>query len=173
MNLDLFKDKKSLVFINSKVEFMSMKTGEDFTSLEDFEIIDEDELITYQSEKVITIPYNLWNMDKFSIIENDWSKYDLMVEVSFQKLTYDNLKELNKSFTSSKKMIGLRVMTFEVVDAKTRKDYDPENKNLKRSETLVIKPKQILEKNIENGFYNLQSLITEFKRDNKLNDLGI
>lgn len=169
MNLDLFKDKKSLIFINSQVEFMSMQTDKDFTSLEDFEIINEDELITYQSEKFITS----WNMDKFSIIENDWSKYDLMVEVSFQKLTYENLKELNKSFTSSKKMIGLRVMTFDVVDTKIKKDYDPENKNLKKVETLFIKPKKILERKIENGTYDLNSLITEFKRDNKLNDLGI
>ena len=169
MNLDLSKDKKSLVFINSKVEFMSMKTDEDFTSLEDFEIIDEVDLITYQSEKNNTG----WNMDKFSIIENDWSKYDLMIEVSFQKLTYENLKELNKSFTSSKKMIGLRVMTFEVVDVKIKKDYDSDNKNLKKVETLVIKPKRILERKIENGTYDLGSLIKEFKRDGKLNDLGI
>jgi hypothetical protein len=169
MSLDLFKDKKSLIFINSQVEFMSMQTDKDFTSLEDFEIIDENDLITYQSEKFITS----WNMDKFSIIENDWSKYDLMVEVSFQKLTYENLKELNKSFTSSKKMIGLRVMTFEVVDTKIKKDYELENKNLKKVETLVIKPKRILERKIENGTYDLSSLITEFKRDNKLNDLGL
>jgi hypothetical protein len=169
MNLYLFKDKKVLIFINSKVSFFSMKTDEDFTSLEDFEIIDENDLITYQSEKIVTN----WMADQFSIIENDWSKYDLMVEVSFQKLTYENLKELNKSFTSSKKMIGLRVMTFEVVDAKIKKDYEPENKNLKKLETLVIKPKKILERKIENGTYDLNSLITEFKRDNKLNDLGI
>jgi hypothetical protein len=169
MSLDLFKDKKSLIFINSQVEFMSMQTDKDFISLEDFEIIDENDLITYQSEKFITS----WNMDKFSIIENDWSKYDLMVEVSFQKLTYENLKELNKSFTSSKKMIGLRVMTFEVVDTKIKKDYELENKNLKKVETLVIKPKRILERKIENGTYDLSSLITEFKRDNKLNDLGL
>jgi hypothetical protein len=96
-----------------------------------------------------------------------------MVEVSFQKLTYENLKELNKSFTSSKKMIGLRVMTFEVVDTKIKKDYELENKNLKKVETLVIKPKRILERKIENGTYDLSSLITEFKRDNKLNDLGL
>ncbi len=169
MSLDLFKDKKSLIFINSQVEFMSMQTDKDFTSLEDFEIIDEYDLITYQSDKFITS----WNMDKFSIIENDWSKYDLMVEVSFQKLTYENLKELNKGFTSSKKMIGLRVMTFDVIDTKIKKDYDPENKNLKKVETLFIKPKKILERKIENGTYDLNSLITEFKRDNKLNDLGI
>ena len=169
MNLDLFKDKKSLVFINSEVEFMSMKTDEDFTSLEDFEIIDENGLITYQSEKITTS----WNMDKFSIVENDWSKYDLMVEVSFQKLTYENLKEINKSFSTSKKIIGLKLMTFEVIDTKTKKDYDPEDKKIEKIETLVIKPKRILERKIENGTYDLGSLIKEFKRDGKLNDLGI
>jgi hypothetical protein len=169
MNLDLFKDKKSLVFINSEVEFMSMKTDEDFTSLEDFEIIDENGLITYQSEKITTS----WNMDKFSIVENDWSKYDLMVEVSFQKLTYENLKEINKSFSTSKKIIGLKLMTFEVIDTKTKKDYNPEDKKIEKIETLVIKPKRILERKIENGTYDLGSLIKEFKRDGKLNDLGI
>jgi len=169
MNLDLFKDKKSLVFINSKVEFMSMKTDEDFTSLEDFEIIDENGLITYQSEKITTS----WNMDKFSIVENDWSKYDLMVEVSFQKLTYENLKEINKSFSTPKKIIGLKLMTFEVIDTKTKKDYNPEDKKIEKIETLVIKPKRILERKIENGTYDLGSLIKEFKRDGKLNDLGI
>jgi len=150
MNLDLFKDKKSLVFINSEVEFMSMKTDEDFTSLEDFEIIDENGLITYQSEKITTS----WNMDKFSIVENDWSKYDLMVEVSFQKLTYENLKEINKSFSTSKKIIGLKLMTFEVIDTKTKKDYNPEDKKIEKIETLVIKPKRILERKIENGTYD-------------------
>jgi|Laugresbdmm110sd_1035091.scaffolds.fasta_scaffold21354_5 hypothetical protein len=169
MNLDLFKDKKSLVFINSEVEFMSMKTDEDFTSLEDFEIIDENGLITYQSEKITTS----WNMDKFSIVENDWSKYDLMVEVSFQKLTYENLKEINKSFSTPKKIIGLKLMTFEVIDTKTKKDYNPEDKKIEKIETLVIKPKRILERKIENGTYDLGSLIKEFKRDGKLNDLGI
>jgi Zn-dependent peptidase ImmA (M78 family) len=70
-------------------------------------------------------------MDKFSIIEKDWSKYDLMLEVSFQKLTYENLKELNKSFTSSKKIIGLRLMTFEIIGVKMKKDY-------KKVETLTL-----------------------------------
>jgi len=162
MNLNLFKDMKSLIFINSKVDFFSMKTNDDFISLEDFEIIDEVDLITYQSEKIITS----WDMDKFSIIEKDWSKYDLMLEVSFQKLTYENLKELNKSFTSSKKIIGLRLMTFEIIGVKMKKDY-------KKVETLIIKPKQILERVVEEGTYDLNSLIKEFKRDNKLNDLGI
>jgi hypothetical protein len=162
MNLNLFKDMKSLIFINSKVDFFSMKTNDDFTSLEDFEIIDEVDLITYQSEKIITS----CDMDKFSIIEKDWSKYDLMLEVSFQKLTYENLKELNKSFTSSKKIIGLRLMTFEIIGVKMKKDY-------KKVETLIIKPKQILERVVEEGTYDLNSLIKEFKRDNKLNDLGI
>jgi len=96
-----------------------------------------------------------------------------MVEVSFQKLTYENLKEINKSFSTPKKIIGLKLMTFEVIDTKTKKDYNPEDKKIEKIETLVIKPKRILERKIENGTYDLGSLIKEFKRDGKLNDLGI
>jgi hypothetical protein len=171
MNLDLFKDKKSLIFINSQVEFLSMKTDEDFTSLEDFVIIDEDDLITYQSESVFGITTADFRPDRFFVFKNNQYKYDLIIEVSFQKITYETLNELSKNFT--KKIIGLRIMTFEFVDAFSKKDYDQELGVTNKTETLIIRPKDILEREVENGTYDLSSLIKEFKRDNKLNDLGI
>jgi hypothetical protein len=167
--IDLFKDKKSLIFINSKIEFMSMKTTDDFIALDDFEIITEDELITYQSEtNIMTHWQNDSNMD----IKKYWSKYDLMIEVSYEKLRYDNLKDLNKKFLPSKKMIGLRLMTFETIDSKTKREYNGVN-DFKKIEIITIKPKQTLQREIENETYDLKSLIKEFKRGNKLDDLGI
>jgi hypothetical protein len=163
--LDIFKDKKSLIFINSNKEFLSMITDEDFISLEDFEIVSEDELITYQSETTIG-PIG-WEKDKIKSFKANSENFDLLVEVSFEKLNYKDIISIKSYTSSTKKMTKLRIMTFELVELKS---------NTKRSEkiqTIVIKPKQILERELENETYNLQYLITEFKRDNKLNDLGI
>jgi hypothetical protein len=146
-----------------------MKTTDDFIALDDFEIITEDELITYQSEtNIMTHWQNDSNMD----IKKYWSKYDLMIEVSYEKLRYDNLKDLNKKFLPSKKMIGLRLMTFETIDSKTKREYNGVN-DFKKIEIITIKPKQTLQREIENETYDLKSLIKEFKRGNKLDDLGI
>ncbi len=171
--LDMFKDKKSLIFINSNKEFLSMITDEDFISLEDFEIIEEDELITYRSETTIS-PIG-WEKDRIQSFKVNSEKFDLLVEVSFEKLNYKDVKSI-ASYTSSKKMTKLRIMTFELVDLKSNtkrinKGIDPST--YEKVHILYVKPKQILERELENGTYNLQSLITEFKRDNKLNDLGI
>jgi len=171
--LDIFKDKKSLIFINSNKEFLSMVTDEDFISLEDFEIIDEDELITYRSETTMG-PIG-WEKDRIQSFKANSEKFDLLIEVSFEKLNYKDVKSI-ASYTSSKKMTKLRVMTFELVDIKSNtkrinKGIDPST--YEKVHILDVKPKQILERELENGTYNLQSLITEFKRDNKLNDLGI
>jgi hypothetical protein len=165
--LDIFKDKKSLIFINSNKEFLSMITGDDFISLEDFEIVSEDELITYQSETTMgpigweSLPIG-WESFKANS-EN----FDLLVEVSFEKLNYKDIISIKRYTSSTKKMTKLRIMTFELVELKS---------NTKRSEkiqTMLIKPKQILERELESETYNLQAFITEFKRVNKLNDLGI
>ncbi len=167
----MFKDKKSLIFINSNKEFLSMVTDEDFISLEDFEIIDEGELITYQSETTIG-PIG-WEKDKIQSFKANSEKFDLLVEVSFEKLNY---KEINPSYTSSKKMTKLRIMTFELVELKSntkRVDRGIDPSTYDKIHILEVKPKQILERELENGTYNLQSLITEFKRDNKLNGLGL
>ncbi len=169
----MFKDKKSLIFINSNKEFLSMITDEDFISLEDFEIIEEDELITYRSETTMG-PIG-WEKDRIQSFKVNSEKFDLIVEVSFEKLNYKDVKSI-ASYTSSKKMTKLRIMTFELVDLKSNtkrinKGIDPST--YEKIHILEVKPKQILERELENGTYNLQSLITEFKRDNKLNDLGI
>jgi len=171
--LDIFKDKKSLIFINSNKEFLSMVTDEDFISLEDFEIVSEGDLITYQSETTMG-PIG-WEKDRIQSFKANSENFDLLVEVSFEKLNYKDVKSI-ASYTSSKKMTKLRIMTFELVDIKSNtkrinKGIDPST--YEKVHILDVKPKQILERELENGTYNLQSLITEFKRDNKLNDLGL
>ena len=171
--LDMFKDKKSLIFINSNREFLSMVTDEDFISLEDFEIVTEDELITYQSENTMG-PIG-WEKDRIKSFKSNSENFDLLVEVSFDKLNYKDVKSI-QSYTSSKKMTKLRIMNFELVELKSntkRVDRGIDPSTYDKIQTMVIKPKQILERELENGTYNLQSLITEFKRDNKLNDLGL
>ncbi len=178
--LDMFKDKKSLIFIDSRIEFMKMKTGEDFLNLEDFEIVSEDDVITYQS--VSNIGVSNWQKDSFGELNSFQSsasdKFNLMVEVSFEKITYEGLKTLNRSFASSKKMIKLRIMTFDIVDMKSVANKVEASKygtrTYEKTQTIVIKPKQILERDIEDdGKYNLHYLIVEFQRNNKLDDLGI
>ncbi len=170
--LDIFKDKKSLIFINSNKEFLSMVTDEDFISLEDFEIIGEDELITYQSET--TIGSIGWEKDRIQSFKANSENFDLLVEVSFEKLNYKDVKSIQSA--SSRKMTKLRIMTFELVELKSnvkKVDREIDPSTYEKVHILDVKPKQILERELENGTYNLQSLITEFKRDNKLNDLGI
>ena len=170
--LDIFKDKKSLIFINSNREFLSMVTDEDFISLEDFEIINEDGLITYQSEN--TMGLIGWEKDRIQSFKVNSENFDLLVEVSFEKLNYKDVKSIQS--VSSRKMTKLRIMTFELVELKSnvkKVDREIDPSTYEKIQTIVIKPKQILEREIENGTYNLQSLITEFKRDNKLNDLGL
>ncbi len=170
--LDIFKDKKSLIFINSNKEFLSMVTDEDFISLEDFEIIGEDELITYQSET--TIGSIGWEKDRIQSFKVNSEKFDLLVEVSFEKLNYKDVKSIQSA--SSRKMTKLRIMTFELVELKSnvkKVDREIDPLTYDKIQTMLIKPKQILERELENGTYNLQSLITEFKRNNKLDDLGI
>ena len=170
--LDIFKDKKSLIFINSNREFLSMVTDEDFISLEDFEIVSEDELITYQSETAMGLIG--WEKDRIQSFKVNSENFDLLVEVSFEKLNYKDVKSIQS--VSSRKMTKLRIMTFELVELKSnvkKVDREIDPSTYEKIQTIVIKPKQILEREIENGTYNLQSLITEFKRDNKLNDLGL
>ncbi len=170
--LDIFKDKKSLIFINSNKEFLSMVTDEDFISLEDFEIVSEDELTTYQSET--TMGLIGWEKDRIQSFKANSEKFDLLVEVSFEKLNYKDVKSIQSA--SSRKMTKLRIMTFELVELKfnvKKVDRGIEPSTYDKIHILEVKPKQILERELENGTYNLQSLITEFKRDNKLNDLGL
>lgn len=168
----MFKDKKSLIFINSNKEFLSMVTDEDFITLEDFEIVSEDELITYQSET--TMGLLGWEKDRIQSFKTNSKNFDLLVEVSFEKLNYKDVKSIKSA--SSKKMTKLRIMTFELANLKSnvkKVDRGIDPPIFDKIQTMLIKPKQILERGLENGTYNLQSLITEFKRDNKLNDLGI
>lgn len=149
-----------------------MVTDEDFISLEDFEIVSEDELITYQSETTMG-PIG-WEKDRIQSFKANSVNFDLLVEVSFEKLNYKDVKSIQS--VSSRKMTKLRIMTFELVELKSNvkkvdREIDPSTYD--KIQTIVIKPKQILERGLENGTYNLQSLITEFKRNNKLNDLGL
>ena len=75
IKLNIFKDKKSLIFINSNKEFFSMKTDEDFISLEDFEIINEGEVITYQSETIVESVS--WKKDRIVSFRENSKKFDL------------------------------------------------------------------------------------------------
>ena len=173
IKLNIFNDKKSLIFINSNKEFWGLVTDEDFISLEDFVIIDECELITYQSETINETVSK--KKDSLQSFKENSKNFDLLVEVSFEKLNYKNVKSL-QSYTSFNRMTKLRIMTFELCELKSNTKRVDREINLSiydRTDTMVIKPKHILERDLENGTYNLQSLITEFKRNSKLNDLGL
>lgn len=173
IKLNIFKNKKSLIFINSKKEFFSMKTDEDFISLEDFEIINEGEVITYQSEAILESVS--WKKDRILSFKENSKKFDLLVEISFEKLNYKDIKP-TQSYKSSKKITKLRIMTFELCELKSnvkKVDRGIDTSTYDKIQTMIIKPNQILERELQSGDYNLQSLIVEFKRNSKLNDLGL
>jgi hypothetical protein len=67
-------------------------------------------------------------------------------------------------------------MTFELCELKSnvkKVDRGIDTSTYDKIQTMIIKPNQILERELQSGDYNLQSLIVEFKRNSKLNDLGL
>jgi len=174
-NISFNKDSKSLIFLSwlpDQKNFMDL-TSDDFFTIDNVEVSEKDGVITYshieEHQFYKTMPSNLSEVtDKFHFI----------VEITFEKLDYFKTK-----LVTGKKMQSIRLMTYQIL-SKDKKgeiigEIDPlmnvnhGNINVRKTHTIEIKPIKVLEKDCEDGKYELNLLIKEFLRDSKLDDLGI
>ena len=145
-------------------------TSDDFFTIDNVEVSEKDGVITYshieEHQFYKTMPSNLSEVtDKFHFI----------IEITFERVDY-----FKTTLVTGKKMQSIRLMTYqilskdktsEVVGGSERRKYG--NINVRKTHTIEIRPIKILEKDCEDGKYELNLLIKEFLRDSKLDDLGI
>jgi hypothetical protein len=171
--IDIFADKKTLVFIDQSVEFLSLRTDEDFIVLEDFIIISDGDQIHYQTKTMMSVSGDTWQTDKFKTLKG-LNKLNLLIELSYQKPDYKSYKYLSKSYVNPKDVCGVRLMTYDIVDIYSNNDWFKvgELSKLEKIDNLIVRPIKTLQRDTDNN-YNLTQLIKEFNRGNKLDDLGI
>ena len=140
-------------------------TSDDFFSIDDITVSESDGVISYshveERQFYKTIPSNLSEI-------ND--KFNFIVEITFEKVDY-----IKSNLVTGNKMQSIRIMTYEILSKdKTNELEDWGNqKRLRKTHTMEIKPVNILERDCQDGKYELNLLIKEFLRDSKLDDLGI
>ena len=174
-NISFNKDSKSLIFLSwipDQKNFMDL-TSDDFFTIDNVEVSEKDGVITYshieEHQFYKTMPSNLSEVtDKFHFI----------IEITFERVDYFKTK-----LATSKKMQSIRLMTFDILSKDKSSEVigriDPlmnvnhGNINVRKTHTIEIRPIKILEKDCEDGKYELNLLIKEFLRDSKLDDLGI
>ncbi len=169
--IDIFADKKTLVFIDQSVEFLSLRTDEDFIVLEDFIIISDGDQIHYQAKTMMSVSAtDMWQTDKLKTLK-ELDKLNLLIELSYQKPDYKSYKYL---YVNAKEVTGIRLMTFDIVDIYSNNDWFKvgELSKLEKIDNLIVRPIKTLQRDTDNN-YNLTQLIKEFDRGNKLDDLGI
>jgi hypothetical protein len=173
--IDIFADKKTLVFIDQSVEFLSLRTDEDFIVLEDFIIISDGDQIHYQTKTMMSASgtTDMWQTDKLKTLKG-LDKLNLLIELSYQKPDYKSYKYLSKSYVNPKDVCGVRLMTYDIVDIYSNNDWFKvgELSKLEKIDNLIVRPIKTLQRDTDNN-YNLTQLIKEFNRGNKLDDLGI
>ena len=82
--IDIFADKKTLVFIDQSVEFLSLRTDEDFIVLEDFIIISDGDQIHYQTKTMMSASgaTDMWQTDKLKTLKG-LNKLNLLLFLCF------------------------------------------------------------------------------------------
>ena len=159
--------KISLVFLRWYPNEKSFEelTPDDFFTIDDVTILESDDIITYShvedSQFYKIIPSNLSEVTE---------KFQFLVELTFEKVDY-----IKSNLVTGNKMQSIRIMTYEILSKdKTNELEDWGNqKRLRKTHTMEIKPVNILERDCQDGKYELNLLIKEFLRDSKLDDLGI
>ena len=174
-NISFNKDSKSLIFLSwlpDQKNFMDL-TSDDFFTIDDVTISESDDVITYshveEPQFYKNTPSNLSEVT---------DKFQFLVELTFERVDYFKTK-----LATSKKMQSIRLMTFDILSKDKSSEVigriDPlmnvnhGNINVRKTHTIEIRPIKILEKDCEDGKYELNLLIKEFLRDSKLDDLGI
>ena len=169
------KETKSLIFLSwlpEQKKFEEM-TSDDFFTIDDVTVSESDGIITYshteQPQFYKTMPSNLSEVTE---------KFHFIVEITFEKVDYFKTK-----LVTGKKMQSIRLMTYQILSKDKKGEIigkiDPlmnvnhGNINVRKKHTLEIRPIKVLEKDCEDGKYELNLLIKEFLRDSKLDDLGI
>ena len=159
--------KISLVFLRWYPNEKSFEelTSDDFFTIDDVSISESDGVVTYshveESQFYKNIPSNLSEVTE---------KFQFLVELTFEKVDY-----IKSNLVTGNKMQSIRIMTYEILSKdKTNELEDWGNqKRLRKTHTMEIKPVNILERDCQDGKYELNLLIKEFLRDSKLDDLGI
>lgn len=160
-------DKKTLIFFNSSKNAIDLTT-DDFFSIDD--IISKED-----GDKIKFINLTIYKYKKaeetydFSDIKNKWASFDILVEVVYKK--HDRLKYNN---VIPRETESVKVMTYDYVDfieESNLQDFGDE-KRLNKFETLIIKPKKVIVTKIDKSS-GLIDIINQFKRDKKLDELGI
>ena len=159
--------KISLIFLRwySNEKSFEELTPDDFFTIDDVTILESDDIITYShvedSQFYKMIPSNLSEVTE---------KFQFIVELTFEKVDY-----IKSNLVTGNKMQSIRIMTYEILSKdKTNELEDWGNqKRLRKTHTMEIKPVNILERDCQDGKYELNLLIKEFLRDSKLDDLGI
>lgn len=160
-------DKKTLIFFNSSKNAFDLTT-DDFFSIDDIISKEDGDKIKFSN---LTI-YKYKKAEKtydFSDIKNKWTSFDILVEVVYKK--HDRLKYNN---VIPRETESVKVMTYDYVDfieESNLQDFGDE-KRLNKFETLIIKPKKVIVTKIDKSG-GLIDIINQFKRDKKLDELGI
>ena len=167
--------KISLVFLRWYPNEKSFEelTSDDFFSIDDITVSESDGVISYSH---VEEPQFYKNMPSNLSEVND--KFNFIVEITFEKVDYFKSK-----IVTGNKMQSIRLMTYHILSKdksiERTSGIDPImelnhlNINVRKTHTMEIKPVKILERECQDGKYELNLLIKEFLRDSKLDDLGI
>ena len=167
--------KISLVFLRWYPNEKSFEelSSDDFFSIDDITVSESDGVISYSH---VEEPQFYKNMPSNLSEVND--KFNFIVEITFEKVDYFKSK-----IVTGNKMQSIRLMTYHILSKdksiERTSGIDPImelnhlNINVRKTHTMEIKPVKILERECQDGKYELNLLIKEFLRDSKLDDLGI
>jgi hypothetical protein len=165
----LFDNPISLIFLNSKIPFESLR-NDDFVNFDGVYFENDGEKMVYSLESDLVNNWNWKKNEGFSQIVNKNLDYDLLVEVKYETRSFG---EISKSY--GKKIQSIKLMSYDFLDHKSENklvEFASE-KRISVTEKLTILPKKTLERDTIGGKYNLGLLIVEFLRDVKLNNLGL
>ena len=168
--------KISLVFLRWYPNEKSFEelTSDDFFTIDDVSISESDGVVTYshieEPQFYKNIPSNLSEVTE---------KFQFLVELTFEKVDYFK----SNLVTNTNKMQSIRLMTYHILSKdksiERTAGIDPImelnhlNINVRKTYTMKVRPISILERECQDGKYELNLLIKEFLRDSKLDDLGI
>ena len=167
--------KISLVFLRWYPNEKSFEelSSDDFFSIDDITVSESDGVISYSH---VEEPQFYKNMP--SNLSEVTEKFQFLVELTFEKVDYFKSK-----IVTGNKMQSIRLMTYHILSKdksiERTSGIDPImelnhlNINVRKTHTMEIKPVKILERDCQDGKYELNLLIKEFLRDSKLDDLGI
>jgi hypothetical protein len=172
--------KISLVFLGWYPNEKSFEelSSDDFFSIDDITVSESDGVISYSH---VEEPQFYKNMPSNLSEVND--KFNFIVEITFERVDY-----FKTTLVTGKKMQSIRLMTYQIlskdktsevvggsegIPVKSYPLMSRNHGNIRKTHTIEIRPIKILEKDCEDGKYELNLLIKEFLRDSKLDDLGI